>query len=210
MMTTNNKVFYFSCFIIFQALFSSNLWPTACVIRPAASHELDAILALDRAVTFEFFKPLYLKSYRHLIDPNKVDYFLNVELDRDKQLFQDVINHQGDERLYVAWDPVQERIAGLVSFHREGDTVILDLLLVDKGYRNRGIGRALVTGAQEAFPDIKSIIVTPLAIDNEPTLRFYESLGFKNTGPIVSDEKTIYGVARSAMYFYYVWTIQRP
>lgn len=210
MMTINNKVFCFSCFIIFQTLFSSNLWPTACVIRPAASHELDAILALDRAVTFEFFKPLYQRSYAHLIDPNKVDYFLNIELDRDKQLFQDVINHQGDERLYVAWDPVQECIAGLISFHRERDTVILDLLLVDKGYRNRGIGRALVTGAQEAFPDIKSIIVTPLAIDNEPTLRFYESLGFKNTRPIVSDEKTIYGVARSAMYFYYVLTIQRP
>ncbi len=180
-----------------------------CVIQPATAEDLQEIVALDYNVTFEFFKPLYLRSYSHLIDPNKVDYLLNIELVRDEQLFRKIVGHEVNDRLHIAYDNNKKKIAGILSFHQEEHNLELDLLLVDKEYRKMGIGRKLVLSVKDVCDGIKSIIVTPLKIDNAPTLKFYESLGFKNLGTIQSDQKNIYGVAYSDMYFYYVWTLSR-
>ena len=43
--------------------------------------ELSEILVLDYRVTFEFFKPLYLRSYTHLIKPADKAYCCNYYLE---------------------------------------------------------------------------------------------------------------------------------
>lgn len=173
------------------------------VIRPAQIEDLPAILTLDYDVTFEFFKPLYIQSYSHLIDPAKVDYFLGSEVANDAKTFPNIITEQGNDRLHIAYDTSTKNVAGLLLFHKDEDLVELDLLLVGKDYRKMGAGRKLVYSTINTFEDTKAIIVYPLNKDNYATLKFYESIGFNNLGPALLDKKNVYGVNYSDMYFYY-------
>ena len=178
-------------------------------IRPATADELPSILELDKRVTYEFFKPLFIDIYNKLGIKNDIDHDLNEELKTDEQTFSLIIKMQSTERLHVAWDKAQNIPCGLLVFHKEtNNEIILDLLLVDKNYRNQGIGKRLVHSAYKAFDGIKTITVYPVQFNNGNTLKFYESLGFKNLGVGPSDKINIYGIPYSDMYYYFKLDIQ--
>lgn len=176
---------------------------TPIIIRPAQIEELKEAFDLDARVTFEFFKPLLLKSYSHLIDPKNIDDLLNSDLVTEEKLLSEAIKTPENKRLHIAYDTNKKCIAGLLLFHKEKELAELDLLLVDKDYRNRGIGKRLVYSVLDVFNDITTITVHPLKIDNNATLKFYESLGFKNLGSGPSDKINTFGVRYSDMYFMY-------
>ncbi len=82
-----------------------------------------------------------------------------------------------------------EKTHGLIGIHKSlriqknGQNGRILTLIVDEKYRNKGIGRALVTEAEKWFQDqgIASIIInsnTKLIKAHE----FYHKLGYSNTG----------------------------
>jgi ribosomal protein S18 acetylase RimI-like enzyme len=76
---------------------------------------------------------------------------------------------------------VDGRLAGLVSWKLDGDTLDLHRLAVDPGFFRAGIGRALVRAAQAAEPEAHRVIVQTGA-DNDPAKALYESEGFTKIG----------------------------
>lgn len=173
-------------------------------IRPPNLNELPSVLELDERVTYEFFKPLYTDMYNHLKLNRDVDKDLQEELADDKKTFPTLIKDQGSERLHIAWDAEQKKPCGLLVFSKqENSEVILDLLLVDKHYRGKGIGRALVYSVFQAFENIKTIIVYPVQLNNEGTLKFYKALGFKDLGVGPEDNINSHGIRYSDMYYYF-------
>jgi ribosomal protein S18 acetylase RimI-like enzyme len=76
---------------------------------------------------------------------------------------------------------VGERLAGLVSWKLEGDTLDLHRLAVDPELFRAGIGRALVRAAQAAEPEARRVIVQTGA-GNDPAKALYESEGFAEIG----------------------------
>ncbi|MDR3647236.1 MAG: GNAT family N-acetyltransferase [Candidatus Babeliales bacterium] len=161
-------------------------------------------MELDRKVTYEFFKPLFIDIYTNLGIKNDIDNDLEEELKNDSQTFSNLIQSNGIERLHVAWDTLQNIPCGLLLFHKEeNNEIMLDLLLVDKNYRGQGIGKRLVNSTYKTFDGIKIVTVYPVQFNNKNTLKFYESLGFKNLGVGPFDKINIYGIRYSDMYYHF-------
>ncbi len=188
----------------FMCIFLVHTLRAEIVVRPAAMADVPEVLELDRHVTYEYFKPLYVKAYPHLPLGQDPDRFLEPELQQDEKTFYDCVKNPGNTRLHIAYDSNSKRIGGLIVFHKEHeDTIELDLLLVDKDYRKMGIGRKLVYNAVATFKYIKTCIVYPVRHKNDATLKFYQSLGFKNLGVCPLDKMNPYGIKYSDMYFYF-------
>lgn len=193
-----------SLILILFLMLTTTIINASIDVRPAATGELSSILELDYRVTYEFFKPLFIDTYNKLGIKKNVDHDLEEELKSDAQTFSNSIQANGLERLHVSWDTVQSIACGLLVFHKEENNgIMLDLLLVDKNYRNQGIGKKLVISACKAFDDIKTVTVYPLQFNNENTLKFYKSLGFKNLGAGPSDKINSHGIRYSDMYYYF-------
>jgi GNAT superfamily N-acetyltransferase len=179
----------------------------AYIIRTPSMDELQNIIELDTRVTFEFFEPLYKQHYAHFPLGKNPTYYLNKELKDDMQDFPDYIKQKENKRILIAYDKQKSCVAGLITFHKEEAFLKIDLLLVDKIYRHKGIGRKFVLEAVKTFDGIKKCIVTPLQFGNEATLNFYESVGFKNCGPDPRDQKNAYGIPYKDMHFLFTMTI---
>ncbi len=178
--------------------------PKNITVRPAQETDLPSIYHLDRAVSFEYFKPLYLKAYAHLDLGKNPDYYLELELEEDKVWFPKCIQGETDDKFIVAHNASNNTITGFIIVHKEKDSVgIIDLLLILKEYRGQGIGKALVHQTFEVLPEVKTWEVTPFRLENKDTLAFYEKLGFKNMGIPTFTETSIYGFPYSELYFQY-------
>lgn len=174
------------------------------LVRPATLADIPEVLELDRRASFEYFKPLYTKAYAHLSLGKNPDYFLELDLKQDEQTFYELVKTPGDTRLHIAYDGELKRVAGLIVFHKEHEDIVeLDLLLVDKDYRRMGIGKKLVRDAIATFKNIKTCLVYPIQHANNETLRFYQSMGFKNMGVGPENKKNIYGIKYSEMHFHF-------
>ena len=179
-------------------------------IRPAMLHELPQILELDQRITYEFFKPLYATVYEHLQLTNDADADLQKELAADAQSFPEIIAEQGATRLHIAWDTDSDVPCGLLLFSQQDNKeVTLDLLLVAKEYRGKGIGKRLVHSIFQAFTAIPAVNVFPLQYSNDATLKFYHALGFKNLGPDLRDETNVHGIRLSDLYYYFRLDIEK-
>lgn len=172
-------------------------------IRRAREHDLPAALELDRSVTFEFFKPLYVTYYAHLPHGKNADHFLLCELDADKQNFPKCLDDTSSRRLLVAEDMRTNTLVGLLLFHREHGIMELDLLLVDQQYRRKGIGRRLVREALTIFDSITACIVYPLRFGNENQLAFYGSLGFMCEKQVPHEKHDVYGIDYAETRYFY-------
>ncbi len=197
-----------------------------CFVAPRID-QIKEIMEFDYRVSFEFFKPLYLKHYSHFEFGKNPDFYLEEEIKNDESFFEKCIQdqelesrlkesqqiffdeHIGKDRLLIAFDNKNQCIGGLISFSKNNDVLTLELLLVDKKYRKQGIGKKLVKCAIETFKDIKEAIVYPVRFGNENTLKFYESLGFVNLGFGPKDKKNAYGISYEEMHFYYKLVLKK-
>lgn len=177
-------------------------------IRFPVIEELKKIMQFDREVSLDYFKPLYENYYSDLVTSGTPEYYLELELVNDEIDFPSYINMEKDQAMFIAYNEKTDSIIGLITFHKNNNALILDLLLVDKSFRNQGIGKKLVAQSFRVFDDIKECIVCPLRFGNENTLKFYETLGFKNYGPHLSGQLNFYGIKYSDMYFYYKLKIE--
>lgn len=172
------------------------------IVRPALVGDLTEILELDRRVTYEHFKPILATHYSHLPVGQNPDKYLEMELEFDKKSFAQSIATYGNERVHVAYDKTVNVVIGFVAFHKDGTTIELDFLAVEKVYRRLGIGRKLVMSAITTFDDVRRCFLITLSRGNQNTQTFYQSLGFECLG-IGSPSKFSDGISHDQMYNYY-------
>lgn|SRR3989338_3875002 len=187
--------------LIFVNLFATEEF----TIRTVKETELQAILELDRKVSFEFFKPLFMAGYSHLSIGQNPDYFLEKDLEADTKNFAKFLTENSAYNyLRVAFDNYKNRIVGLINFHiiDEKQTIEIDLLVIDKNYRGKGVGKKLVIETLFAFENLKYCIVHPFCLSNEKSLKFYYALGFKNLESADNAINSHYLVENYKLYYY--------
>ena len=174
------------------------------IIRNACMHDLKKLLALDRRVSFEYFKPIYANGYAHLELGKNPDYFLELELQNDASWLPACIQGTTQEQILIAYDQQRQTCAGFLIFHLHAPrTLELDLLLIDAPYRGTGIGKKLIFAAIALSSQITSCIVYPLRYANTDTLAFYRAIGFADLGPDTRNKINVYGINCADMYLYY-------
>jgi len=77
--------------------------PTNIIIRNAVQKDLSAMFDLDEIVTYEYFLPIFIKGYAHLPLGKNPVYFIELELEIDKERFIECVNGEA-ESLWVACD----------------------------------------------------------------------------------------------------------
>ena len=176
-------------------LFSCSTIQGSIEIREACMDDLAVLQQIDHEVTYEYVKPLYLKAYSHLCIGKDPDFYLAQKLNKDIVWFEECILSESTYSIYLALDARTQDAAGLIVVHKENETsLLIDLLLVRKKYRYQGAGKGLVRLAISSFTDVCSCIVYIFGCpENQNTLNFYKSVGFKDLGPADIDKKA-YGV----------------
>ncbi len=184
------------------------------VLRLAQQADLTALLELDRQCSFEYWKPLFLAGYTHVPVGNQVDQMLEEELIADQKLFANAVSLSNNMRLLAAYNVEENKPVGLLLFDKADERSIqLDLLMVDKAYRRKGIGKQLIDRALAEFPAITICDVTPLRFANDQTIKFYEAYGFERIGfrPIDNDNASElslikwFGPSYTEMFYHYRW-----
>jgi GNAT superfamily N-acetyltransferase len=88
-------------------------------------------------------------------------------------------NGQRGDALIVA--RVHENIAGFLQLiYRSDGVLIIDLIAVDEAYRRKGLAGTMIRFAEKSCGDFK-VIHVGTQIANVPSLKLYESLGFRVT-----------------------------
>lgn len=165
-------------------------------IRYAEVTDLDAIITLDRAISWEYFKPLLLE---YNSDEKSIDDGLEEELTHDGKIFLKAVNFQKDRRIKVACRG--DEVIGFVSFSKRLDLLYIDLLMIDRKWRGCGIGKKLLNTVHNEFLGVNQM--TLLVLKNNISARaFYEKYGF------VEDEIPEWGQpADRYSYCYYVYDL---
>lgn len=199
-----NRLYFLLIIVLIDHCILANVQHVSAInIRPAISTDIDLSLDLDLRVSIEYFKPMFINKYSHTVLGANPDYYIALDIVNDKKLFIDCVNMAGTNRLYIAFDEVLQIVVGLIVFHQEDSTAIeIDLLLIDKKYRSKGIGKKLVNTALTHFKDIDKCGVYVFS-HNEQALAFYKSLGFVYIGPGSENKQTIYGISYAQLFVYY-------
>jgi GNAT superfamily N-acetyltransferase len=192
------------CLLLIFCFFSCNAFAVNnsvdIIIRPAILTDIPSAVDLDWCISMEYFKPLYSNYYSHTPIGKDPDYYLKMDCANDKQEFIDCINLVGRERLYVAFDEKTKKVVGLIVFLKKDQNILeIDLLLIDKKYRRRGLGKKLTNAALEEYKECKTCIVYCFS-HNKEALAFYESQGFVIIGPGPEDRINNYGISYAELY----------
>jgi len=168
-------------------------------VRPAVITELPQILALDREISFEHFKPLFLQYPDRSIGKN-ADHILEQELEYDEVAFTQAINdttHQ--QKLYVAYG--DHAIIGFANFQCNNASVIIDLLCIDKKYRGKGVGKQMANQILQ-LPDVTSFRLAVIE-KNKGARMFWKSIGFNLLNEKPSDMGNDFPTDCADIYQYY-------
>lgn len=170
------------CFIImlFCVTTSSFLDATATTahmyVRLASMNDMEAIIALDTAISYEHFTPIFLQYPEFEGKEQDVQKMLADEVEADTTWFTNCIAMVDDQRLYVAYDDTT--LVGFVACHKQDDTiVVIDLLMIDAECRGKGIGRQLIQACIQTFPEISACMLVVLD-KNRQACAAYEKMGF--------------------------------
>ncbi len=182
--------------------------PTNITIRNSTQEDLPAIFSLDRIIAYEYFLPIFSKGYTHLPLGRDPIYFIELELERDKKWLPECVS-ESTESIWIAYDQDKNKLAGfIVAYQSSYAKVEIDLLLILKEYRKKGIGKALVYHAIDSFPDVATCGVHALRFDNEETLVFYKAIGFVNQGIPTVDE-IAYGTPYKDTAYYLTYDVAK-
>jgi ribosomal protein S18 acetylase RimI-like enzyme len=76
---------------------------------------------------------------------------------------------------------VEERVVGFLQLLRAAqERLVIDLIAVDERFRGGGLARAMIASAVRTMPAVELRVGTQAA--NIPSVRLYESLGFRLSG----------------------------
>lgn len=160
------------------------------VVRPALQPDLKSIIEVDTHVSYEHFKPIFANHYANLWIGQYPDEFLEKDIKNDIENFEKCITDpSNDQKLLIAYDNSKQACVGFIIFHKDNNKLVIDLLLIEKEYRNLGIGKKLMQRALTIFDNINICNLHVLKFGNEAAQKFYESLGFVNIGEPPADSK---------------------
>lgn len=150
-------------------------------IRDGTLDDIKELVKLQESIVLDHYVRVYSDpAYAHLPISKDTYNIFKKELEHfDKDLEQYI-----DKNLYVAFDIVNNRIAGYLTTHQSAinkSKLVLDLLMVHKDYRGQGIGKNLIVHSI-LNKEIRSCILYTLRYNNDKTRTFYENLGFTYEG----------------------------
>jgi ribosomal protein S18 acetylase RimI-like enzyme len=151
-------------------------------VRLATVEDLKAIVALHATIGYEYFKPLFLQYPEYAGKEEDAEKRVAYEVETDTILFTSCISMENQQRLYVAYDDTT--LVGFVACHKQNDTiVIIDRLMIEAGYRGKGIGKQLIQTCIQTFPEASTCMLVVFD-KNKPACAVYEKMGF-----VLMDEK---------------------
>ena len=154
-------------------------------IKTAQKKDIPAILALDKKVINEFFKPTMMQGYPNSFDnnPELVDTFCNEWNKYLNELLSKVTDDKSNNNyILLASDTKKsDKIIGLCIFNIENKKMFIDYLIVSQKSRGKGIGKALLDDALASHKDMETCALDTLAHNNNATQQFYERYGFTST-----------------------------
>jgi ribosomal protein S18 acetylase RimI-like enzyme len=154
------------------------------IIRSAQSKDLSILALLNKQIIKEDFGAIITSGYPNspiAQNPVLLDEYLNTMHECYSDLFNEEENllQNTNLRLLVAVDQQKpENILGFCFSHQEDVQVYIRLLLIDKNYRNKGVGGALLTQTIKSYNGITSCALRTFSHGNEGTRAFYEKYGF--------------------------------
>lgn len=120
-----------------------------------------------------------LKDYLRIL----LDAFPDEDIESERDYF---MKHTKEKEVFVA--VVGNKVVGYITFDNKlwsRDTIFVDELAVDRGYRNKGIGKQLLDRVKDKA---KKERVRRIFLDTEKTnrkaIKFYLKNGFKKSGYI--------------------------
>ena len=157
-------------------------------IEKAIEKDLPEILKIDKEVSLEYFVPFFAQHYSDYNFGKNPKGFLLPEIELDKKRFKEYINTESPHSLWVARNTHTNQILSLVIFIKtDATTIELELLMLTKASRGLGIGKRLVLEPLETFNSMKTCFLY-CCKKNVAALKFYEKIGFTNTGPGPTDK----------------------
>jgi ribosomal protein S18 acetylase RimI-like enzyme len=143
---------------------------TASVTRRAATEE-------DEAFLFELFKAVRSPEFAFVgVAPAQLDLLMNIQYGGQKQTYS--VQYPGGNEI-VLLDGMA--IGRIWLFRGAAEHQLVDISLMPE-FRNRGIGRALVSEAIGAARAAGVRLCCSVAVTNAASLRFHERLGFEIVG----------------------------
>ena len=85
---------------------------------------------------------------------------------------------------------INDEIAGFVTVGKKSNRADIGIIAVDNKYRGRGVGKALMLGAESLYKNKFNYIQVVTQKDNLPACKLYESCGYTR---------------ESLEYFYHIW-----
>ncbi len=162
---------------------------TSYSIQLASFADLESIMALDIAISYEYFKPLFLQYPEFEGKENEVEKMLADEIETDNLWFADCIAMKEYQRLFIACQ--NNNCVGFVACHRQDAAIIvIDLLMIAAENRGKGIGKQLIHTCILAFPEASTCMLIVLD-KNKQACDVYEKIGFilMNEKPSFVQEK---------------------
>jgi ribosomal protein S18 acetylase RimI-like enzyme len=173
-------------------------------VRPAVMQELPTILALDREISYEYFKPLFLLYPDTSLGENP-DQILEDELLNDQEAFLEAVEKNTDEHVFVACK--EDKLVGFCYFNFHANSLVIELLCIAKEYRGTGIGKRIVNKIFESF----SVDSCRLAVieKNEAACKFWQSMGFSKLNEKPIDMGNDFPSDCAHVYHYYQYKKDR-
>ena len=75
------------------------------------------------------------------------------------------------------------KIVGYLQLLRQGDVLVIDPIATDTPVRGQGIGRTMITYAEESISDVAQVVLES-QLANQGAFNFYHSLGFHRQGSV--------------------------
>ncbi len=125
---------------------------------------------------------IWHEHYTSIIGKLQVDYMLD-KFQSEKAIEKQVVN--GFEYFLMTYD---NRPVGYISFKKEASSLFLSKIYVLSSYRGNKIGKTAMRFVEEKANtyQLEKIRLT-VNINNTNAIKAYETLGFVNVGPLVTD-----------------------
>ena len=164
------------CIELFGASIAHSSYKSTISINLGSTDDLPAILALDVAISYEHFKPIFLLYPEYDGKEYEVEKMLAAEVETDATWFADCLAMIDQQRLFVAYD--ENDYVGFVACHQHDNSiVVIDLLMVNEECRGKGIGKQLIQTCIKTFPQASTCMLVVLD-KNEQACAAYERMGF--------------------------------
>lgn len=113
-------------------------------------------------------------------------------LDNDRHVSKQLIKNKLQEKeIIIAKDEDNKTIGWLRYSYFWDNTPFMNMLYLNENYRNKGIGKELVTFWETEMKSKGYEFVMTSTLSNEQAQHFYRKLGYKDSGSLLFDDEAL-------------------